>query len=98
MKREVYSWRVSTETKMALELEARREGTSVAALLDRLAQGWLERRRDVAGAQVAEQARLHAAAARAFGAIAGGDPRRAERAVALVRERLARRHARRRAH
>ncbi len=90
-KSDVYSWRISPETRAALELEARREGTTIAALLDRLAGDWLLRgRRPAPGAEEAEQARLHAAAATTFGTIAGGDARRAERARAAVRERLTR--------
>jgi hypothetical protein len=37
MKTEVYSWRFSAHRKAELEEEARREGTSVSALLDRIA-------------------------------------------------------------
>lgn len=90
----VYSWRVSVETRAALEREARREGASVAALLDRIAHEWLGKRRRAGGRAAAEQERLHAAAARAFGMIRGGDPRRAEEARETIRARLRRRHAR----
>jgi hypothetical protein len=94
-KNEVYSWRLSYDTKAALEFEASREGSTLAALLDRIADEWLRARRPAATDET-EQARLHAAAARSFGAIAGGDPRRAERARLTVRTRLARRHGRQR--
>ena len=94
-KTEVYTWRVSPETKMELEIEARREATSLAALLDRMTQEWLRNRRPSIG-EDEEQQRLHAAAARTFGSIAGGEPRRAERARNLVRQRLAKRYGRRR--
>jgi hypothetical protein len=94
-KTEVYSWRVSPETKTALEIEARREATTLAALLDRMTQEWLRTRRPSLG-EDEEQRRLHAAAARTFGSIAGGEPRRAERARTLVRQRLAKRYGRRR--
>ncbi len=93
-KSDVYSWRIAPETRAALELEARREGTSIAALLDRIVRDWLRRRRRAPGPEDAEQARLHAAASKTFGTIAGGDRRRAERARAAVRERLARRRGR----
>jgi hypothetical protein len=93
-KTEVYSWRISPETKTALELEARREGESVAGLLERIAHEWLEARRELSASQEAEQIRLHAAAARTFGTVAGRNPRRAERARLAVRERIARRHGR----
>jgi hypothetical protein len=94
-KTEVYSWRVSPETKTALEIEARREATTLAVLLDRMTQDWLRTRRPSLGADE-EQQRLHAAAARTFGSIAGGEPRRAERARTLVRQRLVKRYGRRR--
>lgn len=92
MKTEVYSWRVSAETKAALDEEARRERSTVAAVLDRIAGEWLDERRRSAGGDD-EQARLHAAAACSFGKIAGGDPRRSERARDAIRRRLAQRHA-----
>ena len=69
-KTEVYSWRVASDRKTALENEARREGTTVAALLDHITQEWLEAKRGVTGDE-AEQARLHARAGKAIGAIAG---------------------------
>jgi hypothetical protein len=94
-KTEVYSWRVSPETKTALEIEARRQATSLAALLDRMTQEWLRTRRPSIG-EDEEQRRLHDAAAHTFGSIAGGEPRRAERARNLVRQRLAKRYGRRR--
>jgi hypothetical protein len=93
-KTEVYSWRTAPEIKTALELEARREGASMAQLIDRITQEWLEMRRRAAISSDREQARLHAAAAAVFGAISGGEPQRSERARPLVRERLARRHDR----
>lgn len=93
-KSEVYSWRISSDIRTGLELEARRAGSTMAGLLDRIAQEWLEARRGGAARDDAEQARLHAAAARTFGAISGSDPGRAERARAAIRERLARRHDR----
>lgn len=86
-KSEVYSWRVAPETKMALEAEARREGRSVAALLDRMAREWLTARRR-RGVDIREHARVRASAEKVLGTIAGGDPRRAERARTAIRERL----------
>jgi hypothetical protein len=90
----VYSWRLSPDTKSALEHEARREGESLAALLDRIAAEWLAARRRRSGNDDAEQARLHAAAVRSIGAFGGGDPARAERARATLRQRLSGRRAR----
>ena len=46
MKTEVYSWRLSAERKAELEAEARREGTSLSGLLDRVTAGWLAERRN----------------------------------------------------
>jgi hypothetical protein len=93
-KSEVYSWRVAPETKVALELEARRAGQSVAALLDGLTREWLNARRRRHTQDKTEQARLQAAAAKVLGTIAGGDPRRAERARAALQKRLASRRGR----
>ncbi len=98
MKTEVYSWRVSPETKADLETEARRQNTSVASLLDQLTRAWLRDRRGSSNADDAEQARLHAAAEKLIGTLAGKNPRRAESVRTLVRGRLAGRHERERSH
>jgi hypothetical protein len=89
----VYSWRVAPETKYALEEEAHRLGESLSHLLDRIAREWLEARRRRASNDESEQARIRAAAMKAIGKIAGDRTRRAERARALIRERLERRRA-----
>jgi len=94
MKTAVYSWRVSEDVKSALEDEARRENISVAALLDRIARRWIKEREAERVDDEAEQARLHAAAAKFLGAISGGDPHRAESVRERVRERLNRKYAR----
>jgi hypothetical protein len=93
-KSEVYSWRLPAETKAALEHEARRAGESLGVLLERIAQDWLATRRRANGSDAAEQERLHATAARAFGRISRGEPYRAERVRAVIRGRLTRRGAR----
>jgi|SRR5579871_3990442 len=93
MKTEVYSWRLSAEKKAALEGEARREGTSLSALLDGITGDWLSARRDGKGDDEAEQAAIRKRAAAAIGSIQGGDPMRASRARELVRERIRRKHA-----
>lgn len=93
MKTEVYSWRVSTELKTVLEREARRRKISLAAALDIAAHEWLGK----SGSEdddTAEQKRLHAAAAKALGAIHGGDPYRAENAGKIVKEIIRKRHGR----
>ena len=97
-KSEVYSWRVLPEIKTALEWEARRQRTTVAALLDRMAEEWLAARRVSSGGDDGHQAALHAVAARSFGSIAGGNPRRSERVHIAVRRRLLKHHDGRRPH
>ena len=44
-KSEVYSWRVSPDLKMQLEVAARDEKTSVGTLLERIAREWLDEHR-----------------------------------------------------
>jgi len=91
-KSEVYSWRVSSELKSALEEMARAERTTVARLLDRIVKAWLGRA-DAQGDHESVQRRMHEAAAKTLGTIHGGDPRRAERARHRVRTRLNKRRA-----
>ena len=69
MKTEVYSWRVSAARKAELEGEARREGTSVAELLERITNDWLEERRTSRNGDEAEQAAIRRRAASAIGSI-----------------------------
>jgi hypothetical protein len=92
-KSEVYSWRVAADLKAALEDAAREERTSVGELLGRIARQWLRER--AAGASDSEtvQRRIQASAERFVGSLAGGDPRRAERARREIRDRLAKRRA-----
>ena len=91
-KTEVYSWRISPATKLAIENEARREKTTVAALLDRITKEWMESRRGQT--DDAEQKRLHARVAKTIGAISGHQPERSERVRENVRRRLKRRYGR----
>lgn len=93
-KTEVYSWRLTPEKKQALEHEARREGKGLAALLDMISSDWLASRRAAAATDEAEQARLHEAAARCLGAIAGSDPDRSKNVRSQVRRRLRERRGR----
>ena len=92
-KSEVYSWRVASEVKAALEHEARREGRSVGGLLEQIAIEWLAARRGATDGED-EQGRLHKVAARTFGAIEGGDPDRSTTVRTAVRRRLTSRHGR----
>jgi hypothetical protein len=94
MKTEVYSWRVSRELKSELEEEARRRTLSLSAMLDLAVKEWLSNRGTDAESDEKEQRRLHAAAAKYFGSIAGTDPTRSANVSRLVRERLQRQHGR----
>ena len=91
-KDEIYSWRVSTEMKVALERAARAQGKSIAQLLEELVQGWLQSASASPGDEE-EQRRLHAAAAGWLGKLRGGSPSRSERAREELRARLKRRRA-----
>lgn len=82
----VYSWRLTPDLKLALEEAARTEGKSVAQVLERIARDWLARTSPDGDDE--EQRRLHAAAARHLGSIAGGDPGRSAGVRETVRARL----------
>jgi hypothetical protein len=93
MKTEVYSWRVSTDVKTGLERESRRRKLSVSAVLDLAARDWLLK----SGSEATddqEQARLHAEAAKCFGAFKGGNAGRSESVRQDVRKRLQRQNGR----
>jgi hypothetical protein len=83
---EVYRWRVSRELKSDLERQAWIRKTSLSAVLNLAAREWLK--------QDQEQRRLHEAAMKCMGALASGNPRRAETARRAIREHLNRRRAR----
>ena len=88
MKTEVYSWRVSSRRKSELEAEARRNGTSLAALLERIADDWLNSQRNSRADEDREQRRIRAAALAAIGSFASGDPHLSKNVSRLVREGL----------
>lgn len=90
MKTEVYSWRISADMKTELEREARRRKTSLSGILDLAAREWLNRSGGESHADE-EQRRLHAAAFQCFGAFAGDDAHRSEKAREDVRRRVRRR-------
>ena len=96
MKNEVYSWRISSELKGSLQDAARRENASISELLERIVVAWVEQSRINRGEDADEQRRLHRAASRTFGRIAGGDPGRSRRVRQEVQARLRRLHARQR--
>jgi hypothetical protein len=93
MRKEVYSWRVSTEIKSDLEREARIRRTSVSALLDMAVREWM-RGRPAARNDDQEQQRLHAALENCVGTVTGRNRRRSETARESIRKRLRRRHGR----
>jgi hypothetical protein len=93
MKTEVYSWRLSTDTKTRLEREARRRRISLAAVLDLAAEEWLKTNAS-GNDNDAEQRRLQRAALKCFGSLASGDTLRSENAGNTVRRRLQRRYGR----
>jgi len=92
MKTEVYSWRLSAERKAELEAEARRDGTSLSALLERVTADWLAARRNGHSDDDAEQAAIRRRVMATVGTIRGSDPTRSERASELVREIIYKKH------
>ena len=92
MKTEVYSWRVSAQKKLELEMEARREGKSVAQLLDQMTSEWLKVQQDSRNGDDAEQAALRRKIMKTVGTIRSGDPTLASKAREIVRERILRKH------
>jgi hypothetical protein len=96
MKTEVYSWRVSSKRKSELEAEARRNGTSLAALLDHIAGDWLDSKKDSRVDEDLEQERIRARAFAAIGSFDSGDPHLSKNVSRIVREGLIKRDAARR--
>ena len=92
-KDEIYSWRVSSEMKAALERVARLQGQSVAQLLECAVRSWLEKTSADSGDDE-EQRRLHEAAARWLGQLHGQDRLRSQRVREDLRARLKKRRAR----
>ena len=96
MKTEVYSWRVSSRRKSELEEEARRNGTSLAELLEQISGAWLDMQRASRTDEEREQQRIRIAASAAIGSFASGERHRSRNVSRLVLERLAHRDASRR--
>jgi predicted transcriptional regulator len=94
MKTQVYSWRLKSERKAALEEIARKRSRAVSELLDEAVDRWLS---EQAGAENEEalQQKLRQAAAPSIGSIAGGDPERAAQSRAKLRAMLAARQKKR---
>jgi predicted transcriptional regulator len=94
MKSHVYSWRLSGELKSKLERAARLRRAPVSALLEQAARAWLTQNAAELGDDEETQRKLHAAAERYIGCIAGDNPHRSEKAKELVREKLRRKYGR----
>ncbi len=91
-KTEVYSWRLSVDTKVALEETARQKQSSVAELLDQIVGDWLAGQQALE-ADEAEQQRLHEVALKTIGTMRGDNPDRASNTRALLRAKLGQRRA-----
>jgi len=96
MKSEVYSWRISAHLKTELESEARREDTSLAVLLERIASNWLQVRRKRRPDED-EQAAIRRRAASAIGSLSVADPMLSSQVSQRMKESLKKRHDRSRA-
>jgi hypothetical protein len=93
MKTEVYSWRVGAKKKADLEAESRREGTSLAKLLDEITTNWLNERQNGHEDEEAEQAKLRKRVLATVGTIHSGDPSLATKVREVVQERVSRKHS-----
>ncbi len=93
MRTEVYSWRLSGDLKSDLEREARIREVPVSSILDVAVREWLQKSAAATPEQELQD-KLHAAAAKSLGVLAGGNPHRSETVRASVRERLRRRNGR----
>ncbi|HEV3307212.1 MAG TPA: hypothetical protein VGZ91_12305 [Candidatus Sulfotelmatobacter sp.] len=92
MKTDVYSWRISADTKFRLEGEARRRGTSVANVLEDITAKWFADNRNGDANDDAEQTAIRKRAMAAIGSVAGGDPTASIRARELVGDAIYQKH------
>jgi predicted transcriptional regulator len=94
MKTHVYSWRLSANLKNELERAARLRRAPLSTVLEQAARAWLAQN----SAEVAEdeeiQRKLHAAAERYIGCLAGDNPRRSEMVRETVRKKLRQKYGR----
>lgn len=88
MKTQVYSWRLSSERKAALEEIARKQNRAVSELLEEAVNQWLSGQSGLESEEALQQ-KFRRAAAPAIGGIAGGDPERAEQSATRLRAKLA---------
>jgi hypothetical protein len=91
MKAELFSLRLSSELKLALEREARVRNVSISSVLDMAAREWLKNK-SPHGADAEAQRTLHEAVENYIGAFSGHESRRSERVREIVRKRLRRRN------
>src|SRR5688500_3140494 len=93
-KTEVYSWRVASEVKEALEEASRERGVSMASIIEDAVTEYLVRPQAEVGEEEEEQRRRWERIRPFIGSISGGEPDRASQVSQRVRERLRQRHAR----
>ena len=96
-KTEVYSWRVASEVKEALEEASRERGVSMASIIDDAVAEYLARPQTAIEADEAERQRFWESVRPLLGTINGGDPDRSSQVRQRVRQRLREKHLRRRA-
>jgi hypothetical protein len=92
MTTEVYNWHLSAEKKAELEAEARREGARYPRCLIVSPPIGPPNARTAIRTTMRNPAAIRRRALAAIGSVAGGDPTRSERASALVREIICRKH------
>jgi len=94
MKTHVYSWRLSSDLKNELERAARLRRASLSTVLEQAARAWLAQNSTEVAEDEETQRKLHAAAERYIGCLAGDNPRRSEMVREIVREKLRRKYGR----
>ena len=77
---------------MELESEARRQGRSLAAVLEQITTDWLQQRRAANNGDEAEQAAIRRRVMATVGTLRGGDPTRSSRTSELVRDVIWKKH------
>ena len=88
-KSEVYSWRVDSNLKTALEDIARTEGTSVSRLLDKIVEAWLDRKQAESMEEQELQNSVREEAMQYVGSVSlDGDSHTADRVRVRMRSRL----------
>lgn len=94
---EVYSWRIDSDLKSALEHAARAENISVSKLLSHVTKEWLRQKRIAASDNEAEQRRIRNKAMKCLGSVSLGEgPYTNERVREVVAGRIKEIHERNR--